>query len=317
MSVLKRLLPRRTTVLASSVVALALIGTVVYVALDRERRTLDATARAEAPGKFVPLHDGMTHYDLSGSDTGRTIVLLAGATVPFYMWDPTRDALAANGFRVLRYDYFGRGFSDRPKLRYDLATYDRQLTELLDTLGIRRPLDVAGISMGGVIAANFADRHTERVRSLTLVDPGIGLMPDTPSPLRIPGVGELVMTIAAPLMAKGQLDDFLHPERYPDWVKRYEVQMQYKGFRRSMLETMRGDVFKRPAKSFTALAQSRIPILLLWGKADRTVPFANSDTVRAAFPRAEFHAIDDAAHLPQMEQAALVDSVLLSFLRAH
>jgi pimeloyl-ACP methyl ester carboxylesterase len=308
---------RRTTVLAATVTALVLIGAIVYAALDNERKTLDATARAGAPGKFVQLPDGITHYDLAGPDTGRTVVLLSGFTVPFYVWGPTRDALAVNGFRVLRYNYFGRGFSDRPKLRYDLATYDRQLTDLLDTLGIRGSVDLAGVSMGGVIAANFADRHPERVRSLTLVDPGIGLMKDTPFPLRIPGVGEFVLTVAAPTLAKGQLDDFLHPEHYPDWVERYEVQMQYKGFRRSMLETMRGDVFKRPATSFTALAQSQMPMLILWGKADRTVPFSLSDSVRAAFPRAEFHAIDGAAHLPQMEQAALVDSVLVSFLRAH
>jgi pimeloyl-ACP methyl ester carboxylesterase len=136
-------------------------------------------------------------------------------------------------------------------------------------------------------------------------------------PLRIPGVGELAMTLSASAMANGQRDDFLHPERHPDWVHRYEVQMQYKGFRRGMLETVRGDVFKRPARSFHTLARSRIPILLVWGKADRTVPFSQSDTVRAAFPRAEFHAIEEAAHLPQIEQAAVVDSVLVSFLRAH
>jgi pimeloyl-ACP methyl ester carboxylesterase len=221
----------------------------------------------------------------------------------------------ANGFRVVRYNYFGRGFSDRPKLRYDLETYDRQLVELLDTLGIRGPIDVAGISMGGVIAANFADRHPERVRSITLVDPGIGYMRDTPLPLRIAGVGEFVLTLSASAMAQSQLDDFVHPERYPDWVERYKVQMQYKGFRRSILETMRGDVLKRPPNTFTTLAQSRIPMLILWGKADKTTPFPLSDTVRAAFPRAVFHAIDDAAHLPQIEQATLVDSVLVRFLR--
>jgi pimeloyl-ACP methyl ester carboxylesterase len=142
-------------------------------------------------------------------------------------------------------------------------------------------------------------------------------MRDTPFPLRIPGVGKFVLTLAAPTLAKGQLDDFLHPERHPDWVARYEVQMRYKGFLRSLLETVRGDVFKRSAQSFTALAQSRIPMLILWGTADRTVPFSNSDTVRAAFPRSEFHAIDGAAHLPQIEQATVVDSLLLNFLRAH
>jgi pimeloyl-ACP methyl ester carboxylesterase len=308
---------RRATIIAGSFAALVFIAAVAYVARNPERKTMDAAARLGATGKFVQLRDGVTHYELSGPDTGRTIVLLSGATVPFYIWDPTRDALAANGFRVLRYNYFGRGFSDRPKLRYDLASYDRQLTELLDTLGIRGPVDVAGISMGGVIAANFADRHTARVRSLTLMGPGIGFLRDTPFPLNVPGVGKFVLTLAAPTLGKGQLDDFLHPERYPDWVERYEVQMQYKGFLQSLLATMRGDVFKRPARSFSALAESRIPILILWGKEDRTVPFSNSDSVRAAFPRAEFHTIDGAAHLPQIEQAALVDSLLLGFLRAH
>ena len=298
-------------------VGLVLIGAGVYVSRDMEKHTLDGTARAAAPGQFVQLRDGITHYDLSGPDSGRTVVLLSGFTVPFYIWQPTRDALAGNGFRVLRYDYFGRSFSDRPKLRYDLETYDRQLTELLDTLGVRGPVDVAGLSMGGAIAVNFADRHPARVRTLTLVDPGIGLFAETPVPFSIPGLGEFALTLAATETAKGQLTDFLHPERYPEWVERYEPQMRYKGFRRSMIRTMRGDVFKRSVRSFSALAQSHIPILIVWGKEDRTVPFAMSDSVRAAFPRAEFRAIDGAAHLPHIEQAAVVDSVLLRFLRTH
>jgi pimeloyl-ACP methyl ester carboxylesterase len=93
--------------------------------------------------------------------------------------------------------------------------------------------------------------------------------------------------------------------------------MQYRGFLRAMLATYRGDVGKRPASSFTTLARSRIPILLIWGKEDHTVPFARSDAVRASFPRAEFHAIDSAAHLPHIEQAPVVDSILVRFLRAH
>jgi len=302
---------------AAVVAALLLVAAGAYIAVDRERKPLDAAARAEAPGKFVRLRDGVTHYDLAGPDTGRTVVLLSGATVPFYIWDPTRETLAANGFRVLRYDYYGRGFSDRPKLRYDLATYERQLSELLDTLGVRGPVDVVGVSMGGVVAASFGDRYPERVRSLTLVGPGFAAIPDTPLLLRVRGVGEYLMTIGAGELAKGQRDDFLHPERYPDWVERYEAQMRYDGFRRSMLETVRGDVFKRPASTFVTLARSRIPVLILWGTADRTVPFANNEAVRAAFPRAEFHAIDDAAHLPHIEQPAVVDSILLGFLGRH
>jgi pimeloyl-ACP methyl ester carboxylesterase len=296
---------------------LFVLAAVVYLVVNPERDTLDDKARAGAGGTFARLSAGVTHYELTGPNDGRVVVLFSGATVPYYLWDSTQAALAANGVRVLRYDYYGRGFSDRPALRYDLAMYDEQITELLDALGIRAPVDVAGVSMGGAIAARFADTHPDRVRTVTLVDPALGLSRETPLPLRLPVVGNYAMTLGSSAMATGQLDDFLHPEHFPDWVSRYRVQMRYKGFRRSLLETQRGDVFKRPPASFTTLAGSTIPILVFWGKSDRTVPFSNSEAVRAAFPRAEFHAIDGAAHLPQIEQAATVDSILLRFLRTH
>ena len=71
--------------------------------------------------------------------------------------------------------------------------------------------------------------------------PGVREIYDTIK-MRIPGVGEYLMTtFASPGMAKGQFDDFLHPERHPDWATRYEPQMQYRGFLRSMLQTTRGD----------------------------------------------------------------------------
>ena len=298
------------------IAAVVVVVLAAYLLLDREHASLDAAARATALGKFARLSDGVTHYDLAGASDDRTVVLLSGATVPYYIWDSTATALAGHGFRVLRYDYYGRGYSDRPALRYDLATYDRQLTELLDTLGIREPVDLAGVSMGGAIAASFADAHPDRVRTITLVDPAIGISGETPLPLRTAFTGNLALTLGASSMARGQLDDFVHPERYPDWVSRYEPQMRFKGFRRSILETQRHDVFKRPVRSFQTLARSGIPMLILWGKEDHTVPISVSDTIRAAFPRAEFHAIDGAGHLPHIEQAAVVDSILLKFLGA-
>ncbi|HKN67939.1 MAG TPA: alpha/beta fold hydrolase [Gemmatimonadaceae bacterium] len=303
-----------TRIVGGLIAAVLLVVAGAYLVFDREHASLDVAARAGASGKFARLSEGVTHYDLAGENGRQTVVLLSGATVPYYIWDSTAAALSGHGFRVLRYDYYGRGYSDRPALAYDLAMYDRQLTELLDTLGIRGPVDVAGVSMGGAIAVNFADRHPDRVLTVILVDPAIGVSHDTPLPLRSAFTGDLALTFGASSMAKGQLDDFVHPERYPDWVSRYEPQMRYRGFRRSIFETQRHDVFKRPARSFETLARSQTPMLVIWGKEDHTVPIMFSDTVRAAFPRAEFHVIDGAGHLPHIEQAAVVDSILLDFL---
>jgi pimeloyl-ACP methyl ester carboxylesterase len=264
----------------------------------------------------VRLPDGVTQYEVDGPNDGEPVLLLSGFSVPYYLWDSTAAALATHGFRVIRYNYYGRGLSDRPDLPYDLATYNRQIVALLDSIHVRRPVDVGGISMGGAIAASFANSFPDKVRSVVLVDPAIGTSSGIPFPLSVPGVGEYVFaTIAAPSMAKGQLSDFLHPERYPDWVSRYEEQMRYKGFLRALLATQRADVFTKPATSFTTLARSNTPILLIWGRQDHTVPFARSDTIRAAFPHAQFVAIDSAGHLPQIEQAARVDSLLVRFLQ--
>jgi pimeloyl-ACP methyl ester carboxylesterase len=54
-------------------------------------------------------------------------VLIPGFSVPYVIWDPTFEDLVEKGFRVLRYDLFGRGYSDRPDAIYDLELFDRQL----------------------------------------------------------------------------------------------------------------------------------------------------------------------------------------------
>ncbi len=117
------------------------------------------------------LSDGFTHYEIGGPEEGRVVVLAAGISVPYYIWDPTFAALTQAGFRVLRYDYYGRGYSDRPDIDYTQNMYVRQLSELLNAVHITQPIDLAGLSYGGSVVTSFADRFPDRVRSLIYVDP--------------------------------------------------------------------------------------------------------------------------------------------------
>jgi pimeloyl-ACP methyl ester carboxylesterase len=142
-----------------------------YWIRDPERRTLDDDARTEAPGHFVRLADGLTHYETAGPDSGPIVVLAAAFSVPAYISDSLYPGLADSGFRVIRFDYFGRGWSDRPKATYDLDLFVRQLAGLLDSLGVTTAVDLAGLSFGAAIVTSFADRYPERVRSLIYVDP--------------------------------------------------------------------------------------------------------------------------------------------------
>jgi pimeloyl-ACP methyl ester carboxylesterase len=299
------------------VVLLVAALSVFYLVRNPERRILNAAARQGAPGKFVALSDGITHYQIDGPDSGRAVVLAHGFSVPLYIWDSTAAALAGAGYRVIRYDAYGRGLSDRPDVAYTDALYDRQVRELLDSLKLPR-VDLAGVSAGGYVTSIFAGRHPDRVRSLVLVDPVAGHSGATIRPFDLPVVGSyLWQTLAVPQMAEGQPSDFVDPSKFPDWVDRYRPQMQYKGFGWALLSSR----IERRGMSmdtvFQRVASTGVPVMLLWGREDHTVPFAASEGVRKVLPSAEFHAIDGVGHLPILEKAALTDSLFLDFYARH
>jgi pimeloyl-ACP methyl ester carboxylesterase len=283
-----------------------------------EPRILDDAVRAGAPGQFARLPDGWTHYELAGPADAQTVVLVHGFSTPYYIWDPTFTALVEAGFRVLRYDLFGRGWSDRPDVTYNADLFDRQLLGLLDALGMRAPMDVAGISMGGPITIHFADRHPERARRLVLVDPA-GFPLKTPLAaglIRAPWLGEFLMDRFAEMaLVKGLSKDMKYPERFPQYTEQYRAQMQYAGFRRALLGTMRSGMLEGAAGAYRRVGAQGKPTLLIWGREDQVVLFATSEKVLAAIPHAEFHAIEDAGHVPHLERPDVVNPILLEFLR--
>jgi pimeloyl-ACP methyl ester carboxylesterase len=306
----------RGTRIALAVVALAGVGLLAfYVARNPERRSLDDAARKNTTGRFVGLSDGVTHYELSGPDTGRVVVLIHGFSVPYYIWDSTAAALSGAGHRVLRYDEYGRGLSDRPKVEYTADLYERQLGELLDSLHLTGPVDLAGVSMGGWVSATFAGRRPNRVRSLVLVDPVAGTIPSSLGVMGWPLIGPyLWQTLAVPRMADNQASDFVQPNRFPDWADRYRPQTKFRGFGHALLSTRRNIAGLNMDSVYQSVARTNVPVLLLWGTADNTVPFARNENVRKAIPSVDFHAIEGAGHLPILERAALTDSLISSFL---
>jgi pimeloyl-ACP methyl ester carboxylesterase len=307
---------RRMLVIAGTLLLVVVLSAGgFYVVKNPETRVLDDGARSGAPGKFVRLSDGMTHYQVDGPDNGRVVVLAHGFSVPSYIWDSTAAALSHAGYRVIRYDAYGRGYSDRPNVVYSDKLYERQLGELLDSLHLEGKVDLGGVSAGGYVIGVYAGRHPERVRSLILSDPVSGQSPASMRPYDLPGIGEyLFQAEQVPTMAEGQASDFVKPSRFPDWANKYRVQMQFKGFGHALWSTR---VFRRGLNTDTIyqrVAAAHLPVLLIWGEKDQTVPFERSALVRKAIPEAEFHPIADVGHLPILENAALADSLILDFL---
>ena len=142
-----------------------------YLGADLMLKPLNDEARRSAPGAFADLSDGKLHYRLEGPEGAPLVVLVHGFSTPNFIYEQNVEALNAAGLRTLRFDHFGRGWSDRPSGKYDVDFYDRALIELLNHVGVDEPFGLAGLSMGGPIVAEFTARHPERVNKLVLLVP--------------------------------------------------------------------------------------------------------------------------------------------------
>jgi pimeloyl-ACP methyl ester carboxylesterase len=284
-----------------------------------ETRELDDEARRLTEGSYIQLPAGITHYELGNPGGSETVVLVHGFSVPYYIYDPTFEFLTGEGFRVLRYDLFGRGFSDRPEVQYDLDLFVEQLSDLLDALGLTKPVSLAGLSMGGPIAATFTTRHPKRVEKLVLIDPAGAralffspLVKVVTAPwigetlLNLAGNGGILKTIASDIFDRRLVDHF---------VERYMTQVQYKGFRNAILSTVRNNVIGSRIGTYRQVGSLNKPVLLLWGRHDTTVPLKHSDDLRAAIPEIEFHVIENCSHIPHYERPEETNPILLQFLR--
>jgi pimeloyl-ACP methyl ester carboxylesterase len=282
-----------------------------------ETEDLNPSVRMNTAGDFIKLSDGYTHYEIEGPQSGPATVLIHGFSVPYFIWDPTFSGLVSAGFRVLRYDLFGRGYSDRPDIVYDQMHFDKQLLELLDALNIVRPINLVGLSMGGAIAVGFSDKHPSRVNKLALIAPAGMLAHQSPFMflLRIRGIGEwLFDKLAEKLITKHLVKDTHTYSVITELQEGYREQMRYRGFKRALLSTLRYGPLYNLTESYKRVGHSGIPVLLIWGKEDHTVPFALSEKVHSVIPNAVFHEIEKTGHIPHYNRPELVTPLIIDFL---
>lgn len=119
------------------------------------------------------------HYELHGDGAGTPLVLTHGFAGPFEQWKPDVRPLAASRPLVL-YDVRGHGETTVPAdpAAYSMPTFAADLAALLDALDIERA-HVGGVSMGGMVTAQFAVDFPEKCASVSILDSTCGAGVDT------------------------------------------------------------------------------------------------------------------------------------------
>ncbi|TFF33746.1 alpha/beta fold hydrolase [Mucilaginibacter psychrotolerans] len=304
-----KFLKRTITFLLVLIIFGAAAVAILYFTKNKETKEITYNLRKNTNGSYLELSGGITHYELDGPDSGKVVVMIHGFSVPYYIWNGTYEYLTEHGFRVLRYDEFGRGYSDRPDTVYNKQLYMDQLKDLLTKLEVKMPVSLVGVSFGGAVATDFACAYPDWVNKVVLVDPVYNFGHPDFSPY-ITTVKEL---FGADKRALGQMEDFKYPDKHPTWVDQYVPQMEYRGFRHALISTQYNYDFN-PQESYAALNSKNKPVMLIWGKDDKTVPFTFADSVNKLV-KTEFLPVDDAGHLPFLEQPEIVNPTLVTFLK--
>jgi len=122
--------------------------------------------------EFIIAGEMTLHYVQWGTK-GTPVVCVHGLTANAFCFQALADALAPD-HRVFAYDLRGRGDSDRPENDYSIPTHALDLLELLDGLGLEKPV-IVGHSFGASIALYFAAQYPDRISKLVLIDGGAPL----------------------------------------------------------------------------------------------------------------------------------------------
>ncbi|MBW2118587.1 MAG: alpha/beta hydrolase [Deltaproteobacteria bacterium] len=287
----------------------------VYYILDPENKELNETVRARLGGTYIKLSDGITHYKLDGPNDGKVVVLVHGGTIPIWTWDKQVKALKDAGYRVLSYDQYGRGYSDRPDLTYDQELYKRQLLELVDKLALTKPFDLIGLSVGGGTSVNFTARYPHRVRKLVMISPLINNF-KVPSFFRIPVFGEFIARLIGVRVIVNRFVSLL--EKNPEsekYTKLFVEQTTYKGFQRSILSMLRNDAVGDYSKAYQIVGKQKRDILLIWGTADTEITKEMIKDIRSFIPHLKFNPVEGVGHGIVCQKPDTVNSLIISFLQ--
>lgn len=243
---------------------------------------------------------------------GPPLLLITGIGASLELAGPFEAALNARGRQTISYDAPGVGQSAPYRWPRRMSGVARTVAALLDVLG-HDQVDVFGVSLGGVVAQQFAHQYPRRVRRLVLAATGPGLG-------GVPGSPQVLWSLAT-------------PRRYtqPDYYRRIAGRIYGGTARRDPDALLHGSLARfmdRPSvrgyagqlysiagwTSTPWLCRLRTPTLVLAGDDDPIVPLVNGRILARLIPDARLEVVQGGGHLFVLEDPAAIADLVVDFL---
>jgi len=260
--------------------------------------------------------DVSLHYDVRGS--GEPLLMIMGLGASSARWDPALVENLARSLKVITFDNRGAGRSDKPDVPYSIRMFADDAAGVLDSLGIARA-HIFGVSMGGMIAQEFALTYPKRVATLTLgctTAGGAHTVPPPPESIAIltaPREGVPYDEILRRSWPLGYTPDYIRDHRdylEAEIARSLEDPTPPFAFQRQFEGTLTLNVWDR-------LPQIKAPTFVVTGAEDVLIPAKNSEILAARIPGARLHVIEGAGHGFMTQARDEFARIFLPFVKEH
>jgi len=257
---------------------------------------------------FLQTRSFVQHYRTDGAPERPALLFANSLGSDLRIWDDVAARMAAH-FYSIRYDLRGHGLSEAPAPPYSAADLAGDVAAVLDRLNIRQAI-VCGVSVGGLIAQAVALNNSDRVRALVLCDTGAKIATVEAWQQRIDKVcAEGVDSLVQMTMERWFCADFR--ARCAADVRGYALML-----RQSSVDGYAGVCAALRDTDFrTIVARIKQPTLVLSGTEDIATPPELGRELAGLIPGAQFSVIDNAAHLPCVEQPDAVAARMTQFFQ--
>ena len=242
--------------------------------------------------------------------SGPPLLLIMGLGYTHEMWHRTTP-LVSKHFRTILFDNRGVGRSDLPAGPYSIATMAADAAAVLDAAGAESA-DVYGISMGGMIAQEFAIQYPGRVRKLILGCTACG----GPKVVRAePEVNQVLMMRGAMTIEEGIQVGV--PYIYDAGTPRARIDEDL-AIRRVTYPKPEAYAYQLQGilawESYSRLAQIKAPTLVIHGETDRLVPAGNGKLIAESIAGSKLVMIPHASHIYMTDQPQASEKAVMDFL---
>ena len=253
---------------------------------------------------------GGTRIYWEESGAGEPLLLIMGLGYPHEMWFRTRPVVSEK-YRTILFDNRGVGKSDVPEGAYSLPQMAADAAAVLDAAGVEKAR-IFGISMGGMIAQEFALNYPDRVNRLVLGCTSCGGSNGIPAAQKV-----LDVLMARARMTPEEGAQAMVPYIYDGSTPRDRIEEDL-AIRRSCYPTAAGYLGQLQAilawTSFDRLAGLRAPTLIIHGESDQLIPAGNAPILEQAIAGSRMLMLPNASHIFVTDQPEVSHREILKFL---